>query len=313
MLATVVPKLTALIAHHGLAIATGVLTGAALGGAGVATGVIPVGGGSQAGPTLALLACPGSGPEVTRITSGQPVLVTARSADGTWLRIYVGEPGIDSGWATADALKLRDTASSLPVADCGTPSSAAPTPGPITSPPPPSQIALPTATAGPSPTPSPRPTASPKPTATPRPTASPKPTATPQPTDTPFTDLTAPTLSDLKTTGDPLNGDPSLGTWSIYHPSATCTPHSATISVTATDPDDAVASVELFYTPYNASAELSAPMTKVSATSWEGVLQADDLWEYGQILYHVEAVDAHGNSSVLLYDQELYNLQTNSC
>lgn len=118
MLANLGPRLASLVTQHGMAIAAGILSGAVLGGGGLASGLISVGG-SRAGPTVALMACPGSGPELTRIPDGQTVLATARSADGAWLQVYVGEPGIDRAWVPATTLRLQSAAAGLPVAACG--------------------------------------------------------------------------------------------------------------------------------------------------------------------------------------------------
>ena len=119
MLANFGPRLVSMVTQHGVAIAAGVLSGAVLGGAGVASGLIPVGG-SRAGPAVALMACPGPGRELARIPDGQTLLVIARSADGAWLQVYVGEPGIDRAWVPATKLRLQSAAAGLPVADCGT-------------------------------------------------------------------------------------------------------------------------------------------------------------------------------------------------
>ena len=90
MIASIVPRIVLLFAQRAvLAIGTGLLSGVVIGAGGVAAGLIPVGG-SHVAPTVALLSCPGSGPELTRIAAGQTLLVTARSRDGLWLQVYVG-------------------------------------------------------------------------------------------------------------------------------------------------------------------------------------------------------------------------------
>jgi hypothetical protein len=280
LFAGVAPRLATLVAHHGAAIAAGVLSGAVVGGAGVATGVIPTGGANGA-PTRALLACPGTGPEVGRISSGTPLLVTARSADGAWLQVYIGGPGIDSGWASADALKLRDAARSLPVADCGTQATAGPTPGPVASPPPPSQITLPTATAGPPPTPTPKPTVTPKPTRTPKPTPTPVPTS--------FKDAHPPVISDLFAYSpclpyhDPLNEE-SLG-----------------VTVTDADPGDTL-TVRLRVFPPGLPAFYAPDFTSngPGTNTYEGYFDTSTAWTTsGVVKFTIIATDSTGNVTTL--------------
>ena len=86
MLANVLPRLGSLLSQRGVqAIAAGFLSGAVGGSALVATGLVPLGGTRLAPPTVALMACPGAGGTLARVTTGQSLLVTARSADGRWL------------------------------------------------------------------------------------------------------------------------------------------------------------------------------------------------------------------------------------
>jgi hypothetical protein len=276
VLAGVAPRLAAIVAQHGASIAAGALSGALLGGAGVATGVIPTGGAANGAPSRALTTCPGSGAVVGRISSGTPLLVIARSADGAWLQVYIGGPGIDSGWASADALKLRDAASSLPVADCGTPT-AAPTPGPIVSPaPPPSQIALPTATAGPSPSPTPRPTPTPKPTKTPKPT--PKPT----PKDPPI--ITGMSVQQNCEEGS-FGVSPML---EIYITDADDTDSSLTVRLFVDPPGSSLGEYEYTgpYAPY-----LSQP------GNWEAQWQQSSSWPSGVVKWRITVTDPKGHTA----------------
>jgi hypothetical protein len=206
------------------------------------------------------------------------MLVTGRSTDGTWLQVYIPRPGVDRGWVPASALKMQAAVDGLPIAGC--------VEVPASLPPPPT--AVPTGSPAPSPSPSPAPTATAAPSATPKPTGTPKPTRTPKPTGTPFIDLTAPSITNLIN-----DGAGGLGYWEVFAPSATCDPHFVTISATVTDPDDAIASVTLYYLTYGTTGEVSVPMVKVSSTKWQYVLNAQDSWMEGQISYHVIAVDAH--------------------
>jgi hypothetical protein len=91
------------------------------------------------------MSCPVAGAVVTHAVSGTTVLVTARSADGSWLQLYVGQPGAERGWLPASSVRLLESPAGLPVVDCG-PSGAAVTPAPPTlsptAPPPPSPTAV---------------------------------------------------------------------------------------------------------------------------------------------------------------------------
>jgi hypothetical protein len=102
-----------------------------------------------------------------------------------------------------------------------------------------------------------------------------------------------PVLSNLRSDGFP--GD---GQFYIFGPSAPCTPHSATIAVTATDPDDAVTGVTLFYQP-NGGSVLTKPMEPVGGDTWQTTIVAADAWASGRIEYRVEARDAQGNLATL--------------
>jgi hypothetical protein len=242
-----------LVAQRGVqAIAAGVLSGAVAGGALVATGIVPVGGTVAPPATIALRACPDAGAKLTDAADGDTLLVTARSADGLWLQVYVGQPGLDRGWLPATALTLDSSGDGLPVAAC-----AAPTPAPLPSPqtsveptaevstaPTPEPSATPTVTAtvtlGPSTGPTPKATVSktPTPTAshTPTPTASHTPTPTASPTVAPPTappDLTPPSITNVTITGAYYDGS---GNYYIDNAGNACgTPSSALIRATVTD------------------------------------------------------------------------------
>jgi hypothetical protein len=280
LLAGVAPRLAGLVAQHGVAVAAGVLSGALVGGAGVAAGVIPTGA-ANTGATRALLACPGSGREVARITSGQPILVTARSADGAWLRVYVGEPGVDSGWTSASALKVKD-ASSLPIADCGSQPTAASTPGPLASPPPPSQLVLPTEL------PTPVASATTRPSATLKPTA--KPTRTPKPTPVPtsYKDPNPPIITAMSVQQNCEEG--SFGV-------------SPMLEIYITDKDDADSSldVRLFVDPPGPLPEYEytgpyAPYVSAPG-NWEAQWQQSSQWPSGVVKWRITVTDPSGNAA----------------
>jgi hypothetical protein len=313
------------------AIAAGLVAGAVGGTALVATGIVPVGGRTVEAPTANVLACPDTPPVLAQVGNGQRLLATGRTADGSWLQIYVSIPGVERGWVEATVLQLESVADALPVVDCADPTPAPsiaeptveatvflPTPGLTAAPSaPPSPSVTPTPTASPAPgatpthaptptkTPAPTKTPSPTPTKTPPPTAAPTPTSVPTPT--PFVDDTPPVLSNLTTDGFPYEGE-----YYVYGPSCPSTPHSATISVTASDPDDAVSSVTLSYWP-GGSPVLTKAMVKGGGNTWSATITPTDAWQVGLINYWVDAVDSHGNHAVTLNHSNSYKLNIGSC
>jgi hypothetical protein len=321
------------------AVGAGLLTGAIGGTALVATGVIPLGAETVTPATIQLLACPDAGPALAQISDGQRLLVTGKSADGTWLEVYIGQPGVDRAWAEASSLSVESGLETLPVVACDAPT--APSPAPLPSP---AATASPTVTieptlipsASPSPSPIPSATARPTATATVRATATPKPTptkpaatktpkpaatktpttppATPTPTPTPTPDTQGPSLSNLTVTA--TGGSGGNGDYYINGPSSNCTPHSATVSVNASDPSG-VASITLFYWPGN-SGVLNVQMSPAGGNTWEGTINAQDGWSdsmsnedpNGLIAYWVVATDSKGNTRQLDYSNN-YRLYSN--
>ncbi len=321
-------NLGGLFAQRGVqAVAAGLLSGAIGGSALVATGIVPVGGAPAAADRVALLTCPGFGPVLTDVQSGQSLLVTARSADGQWLEVYVGQPGLDRAWAPAEDLRLESAVDGLPVAECAAPATIVPpgaTPPPATALPSPTVLAtvVPAATPAPTPTTAPtaRPTTAPTPTpratarATPRVTPTPKPTPkpTPTPTPTPPPDTSPPSLSNLVITSPAP--DPNDGTYDIFG-SGCPGPKMATIRVRVTDASD-ITTVTLFYWPGN-SGVLSTGMTFVGNNNWEATITAGDNWSSGNpdglINYWVQAVDSEGNQSPALNHSNSYRLYKEIC
>jgi hypothetical protein len=278
MFASVAPRLAMLVAQHGAAIAAGVLTGAVVSGAGIATGAIHTGGG-QAGPTTALLACPGAGPQVARISSGERLLVTARSADGRWLRVYVGEPGIDSGWAPTDVLHMQSAVDGLPIADCSVPSTLGPPP-----------TLSPTLSPSASPTSGPTPTVGPTAPPTARPSGTPKPTRTPKPTPVPtsYKDPNPPIISGISVEQNCEEG--SFGV-------------SPMLEIYATDADDAdsALTVRLFVDPPGPLPEYEytgvyAPYLSLPG-NWEAQWQQSSSWPSGVVKWRVTVTDPSGNTA----------------
>ena len=312
-------------------IGAGLLTGAIVGSVLVASGAIPLEPAPVASSNVTLLACPGFGPAVAEVPSGQTMLVTARSEDGNWLEVYVGTPAVDRAWAPASALQLQAAVTGLPVGGCESSVTAPPLPtDEPTASPEPSVVATvlptvePTPSPGASPTPSPKPTPTAKPTPTPIPTPTrtptptptktptPTPTKTPTPTATP--DTTAPVVSNITTTG---YFDAGNNTYLIFRPStntAICgpVPFSATITATATDVDDAVTEAVLYYQP-TGGAIYSFSMTNIGGNSWQWTIPAQEAWAEGPITYWIRALDAHSNLSGNYYPSPPYTLGLGSC
>jgi len=307
MFASALPKLAAALLQPP-ALAAGLVTGIVSGAVGVGTGAIPV---TDPGPRLnTLYECPGSGRVVANLAPDQKVLVTARSADGAWLQIYVGEPGVERGWASAAKLHLAAAPDSLPIADC------TPEPTPETSLELPSALPSPEATVVATVVPTAVPVTLPPgatPSPTPKPTATPKPTKTPTPTPTPFV---GPTVSHLEINyADPQGG----GVWYIYHGGLSCDPGQVTFSLVAIDPnasDGQVASAKLWYTP-TGHAELSIDMYVEDAPThvWQADVYPDmpDLWSYGPIMFRAQATDSDGHKSAVIYPTSEFQLELHTC
>ena len=122
-----------------------------------------------------------------------------------------------------------------------------------------------------------------------------------------FADTTPPVLSNLTT-----DGFQSGNQWFIFGPSAPCTPHLATITVTATDPDDPVTGVTLFYQP-NGGGVVSQEMSTDGGDLWRGTITALDPWQSGPIPYWVQGRDSNGNESQPLYPDAGAGLSKGDC
>lgn len=297
MFANVISNFESLLAQPALlAMGTGLLAGAITGTGLVVTGTLP----ERPDPQLTILSCYDNGKAIGRVTAGESLLVTARSADGAWLQVYVGAPGADRGWAPASALRFDATVESLPVEACigfialaspGPPATPRPTPEPTVAP-----TAVPTVVATVAPTASPAPTATPtptpRPTRTARPTAppTPTPTPTPVPTPAPTADVFVPTVSApfITSPGPFGNGNYYIG----YSP---CAPPSATIRVTASDPSG-LNWVRLYYR--NPSGVTTyATMSFIGNNTFEFVITPPNSWPYGEIGLWSIAQDVYGNTS----------------
>jgi hypothetical protein len=127
---------------------------------GLAGGVIVRGGGASGpgAPTTAKLSiypCPGAGPVLATVGSGQQFLVTGRLADGSWVRIYWPLPDRSEAWIKSAPLQYQGTLDSVPVVTC------APVVAPLAIVAP-SESQTPTEDNSPSPPPSSAPTSTPR-------------------------------------------------------------------------------------------------------------------------------------------------------
>lgn len=289
-----IPQIASLIAQPAV-LAAGVATGVAVGAVGVGTGAIPV---TDPAPHNApLYECPGSDRIVTSISPNQNVLVTARTADGQWLQIYIGEAAAERGWAPASALQLKAAPDSLPVADCTPEATAEPVPttlepprlGPTTSAAAPSDVP----TFGPTPTatPIPSPTKTPKPTPTPTPTPAPTPTAPTGPT------LTAFTLNPFPGYWYIDEDPPGSGIYPIYQVSCTIGDWTVGFYIEAQDPDGIV-SATLYYQPQGVSDPLQQSMGEEGSGEYYTEIVSDDAtWYFGDVDYWITVVDGVGDST----------------
>ena len=300
MFAGITSSLQSLLAQPALlAIGAGLLAGAMTGTTLVVTGILP----DRPDPELTLLSCYRDGKAVGSVQAGASMLVTARSADGQWLEVYIGVPGADRGWAPRAALKFDAAIEGLPIGECtgfiplgslGPPASLAPSAAP---PPSGAPSAAPTivATVGPTlkpgttPSPTPKPTRTPKPspTATPLP---PPPTFPPTPTPLPTADVFAPSISNFTITSPtPFQG--SYYTYSNHQ----CGQATATVHVTIIDPSG-FNFVRLYYKPQLLSTTFGN-MTYKGSNVWEFVITPTGSWGEGEVGLWVQAQDGHGNTT----------------
>ena len=268
---------------------TGVMTMSAL----IAGGVVSAASGPPPVPAnLVVSGCMGSG-ILTIAKPGEQMLVTGRSADGSWLEVYVPGPAAHSGWVPAGSVNLLADGSGLPVVGCSEVAAATGTPAPkatavATETPTPTTAA--TAAATPTPTPTAKPT--PKPTtavvATAKPTAAPTspPTPTPTPTATPNV---GPVFTTLPTASPTTVGVNPLGTGNCGK-----LVQGTTITTAATDPDG-VASIELWIEPSGSSTYRHYGDFVQKGDLWYGfVYTTKDRIPDGALSFYAVAVDSKG-------------------
>jgi hypothetical protein len=269
-----VELLAALIERAGslTQVALGSLTGIVATSALVAAGVMPPHHVPPPSPgPLALVRCPGSGPVIAVAQPGEQMLVTGRSADGAWFRIYVPGPIAGEGWVRSGSIELLADGSALPVGSCGDVAAATTIPA----------------------TPTPTPTLEPAtPIATPQSRI-----ATPSPT------TVAPTASAAATpnVGPVFSAQPAASRATIaFRPLGTgnC-PTAASITAAATD-SDGVAQVQLWVKKPGAAsfARLSHDFVR-AGTKWSNSIDAakDGVTVAGTLSFYAVAIDAKGAST----------------
>jgi hypothetical protein len=261
--------------------------------AAIATGVVPVGAGTSGPSTLAVVTCPGSASVVAVANAGERMLVTAKSADGGWLRVYIPGPVAHDGWVRTGLVDLLADGSKLPVAACsgvggttGTPGASATAGVAVVNP-----TLAPTATASPTAKPTTKPTT--PPTATPKPppptfgsTPPPPPTLAPTPTPN-----VGPVFASGPTSSVPtMFADPSGegDCWGL--------PRRTTIKVVVADPDG-VAGVELWVKKPGATAFAQLTHNFSNHTSyWSTFIDAyyDHIYAGGTMSFYAVAIDGKG-------------------
>jgi hypothetical protein len=253
----------------------------------IATGVVAVGGGAPSGPeSLAISFCKGDRLKAVA-QPGERMLVTGKSADGVFYRVYVPDQlGGNDGWVrVADVDLLAE--GPIPLAECGDVAGATGTRGPSALPATASPTFGPTATATSSATA--RPTAKP----TPPPTQAFPPTSKPtaQPTATPNTGpvfTTQPNSLATKVGTNPLGS----GNCSTYGTSFELT--------TAANDPDGVALIQLWVQKPGTTSfvRLGHDFSKDGAL-WYGFINTtiDKIDVAGTLNYRAVAIDGKGASA----------------
>jgi hypothetical protein len=272
---------------------SGILAMAAL----IATDVLPARSKpAGAPPVLAIRGCFNTGSVVAVAQAGEQMLITGRSADGAFLRVYVPGPAAREGWIPAGSVDLLADGATLPVAGCAEVAAATGTPGPtanataVVTPGP-----TPTATGTPMPTPKANQTAGPTAGATVRPTTKPTtaPTATPPPTPTPTPNV-GPVFTSPPTARPTTIASIAAGS-TAYCPYA----RSARI-VTAVEDPDGVASVQLWVRKPSTRTYVRLSHDFVaSGSTWVGTIDTvkDALPAPGSYAFRAVAVDTKGAST----------------
>jgi hypothetical protein len=271
-------------AHGVVPLVAGGLSGVLAMSALIASGVIAVGGSAPPGPqSLAISFCKGDR-VMTVAQPGEQMLVTGKSADGVFYRVYVPGPlGGGAGWVRAADVDLL-AEGPVPLAECGGVAEATGTPGMSAVPATASPIPGSTATAKPTAKPTARSTPSPTPAipATARPTAKPTPT---------------PNLGPVFTT-QPRSSSTTMGTNPLG--TGTCVfPTSIEITTAATDPDGVPAIQLWVQKPATTTfVRLGHDFTKDGALWYASIhTDSDGLRIEGELKYYALAFDSKGVST----------------
>jgi hypothetical protein len=223
---------------------------------------------------LTLVGCPGSGSVVAVAQPGEQMLVTGRSADGLWYRIYLPGPVAGEGWVRTDSIELLADGGALPVGTCGEVAAA---------------IGIPAS-------PSPSPTAAPSATPT---AAPPSTSATASPTPTPISAVApTPTAAPTPNVGPVFSAQPAVGLATIaFKPFGTGSCATSTsVTTTATDPD-AVAQIQLWVKKPGAASfvRLSHDFVRAGSTWTNSINSAKDgIAAAGTLSYYGVAIDSKG-------------------
>ena len=262
-------------------LAAGGLTGILAMSALIVGGVMPVSAPSPAaqGP-LPVWGCFGTGSILAMVQPRDQLWITAKSADGKWLQVFLPDPVSHYGWVDAASVELQADGSTLRVEGCSEVASATGAPGPTAVP----ASAVPTA--GPTATPTAKPTA--RPTVPPTqaaPTA--RPTAKPTPT---------PNLGPVFTLNPPQVGPASIGTNPLRTGYCGTNGTMAGLKTAATDPDG-VAAIQLWIQKPGSSSYVlvSDPFSRDGAYWYASIDTArDKIVDAGKLLYRAVAIDAKG-------------------
>jgi hypothetical protein len=255
---------------------SGVLAMSAL----IASGVVPVGGGPAVSSAFVVSACQGQG-FVAIAHPGDRVLVTGRSVDGSWYRVFVPGP-VGEGWIrTADVDLLAGDP--VPVAGCGKVAGVIGTSSPAASPDG-SAIASPTVTVAS--------TATPSTQTTTETGGQPPASSTPGSTSPSATANAPPTF----TLNPPQAVPTTIGTNPLGTGSCGRTALASRLKTSVADPDG-VASVQLWVLKPGSSSyvRLSHDFSR-NAAYWYATIDTakDGIQDAGTLRYRAVAIDAKG-------------------
>ena len=289
--------LSGLVTTHAVQVVAGALSGVLAMSAAIATGVVPTGPSTDGPQTLALVACPGSGSIVAVARPGDEMLVTGRSADGSWWRVYVPGPAAKKdGWVPASSLELLADGSALPIAACIQVAGATGVPGPS----PTGVLATvsPTGVATPSAAPSPTTKATAKPIAAPTPTTEGAPSPTTGPTAKPPPTLPptpTPNVGPVFASG-PTSSVPTMFADASGEGDCWGLPRRTTIKVEVADPNG-VSAVQLWVKKPGATAFAQLTHNFFDHTSyWSTYIDAyyDHIYAGGTMSFYAVAIDGTG-------------------